>query len=50
MVLAGRLLTDGITSPLLYGTPERTVDQAIWEISDALGPEQPEYELDPVAW
>jgi hypothetical protein len=50
MVLAGRLLTDGTTSPLFYGTPERTVDQAIWEISDALGPEEPEYELDPVAW
>jgi hypothetical protein len=50
MVLAGRLLTDGTTSPLFHGTPERTVDQAIWEISDALGPEEPEYELDPVAW
>jgi hypothetical protein len=49
MVLAGRLLTDGATSPLFYEAPERTVAQAIWEISDALGPEEPQHELDPVA-
>jgi hypothetical protein len=48
MALATRFLTDGANSPLFHEAPERTVAQAIWEISDALGPEGPRQELAPV--
>jgi hypothetical protein len=41
MVLARELLTDGSTSPLFSPASPRTVAQAIWNISDALGPEKP---------
>jgi len=41
IVLAGRLLTDGIGSPLYNRRCGRTVAAAIWEISDALGDDDP---------
>ncbi len=40
VALARGLLTDG-ASPLFNRSCERTVDQAIWEIADALGTEPP---------
>jgi len=41
MVLARELITEGATSPL-YGTEGgRVLTKALWEISDALGTEQP---------
>jgi hypothetical protein len=41
MVLARELITEGATSPL-YGTKGgRILTKALWEISDALGTEQP---------
>lgn len=49
MILARELLTDGSTSPLFAPASTRTVAQAIWNISDALGPEAPPSELDAVA-
>ena len=41
IVLARRLLTDGIDSPLYSRRCARTVAAAIWEISDALGDDDP---------
>jgi hypothetical protein len=41
IVLARRLLTDGIDSPLYNRRCGRTVAAAIWEVSDALGEDDP---------
>ena len=41
IVLARRLLTNGIESPLYNRRCGRTVAAAIWEISDALGDDDP---------
>jgi hypothetical protein len=41
IVLARRLLTDGIDSPLYNPRCGRTVAAAVWEISDALGDDEP---------
>ncbi len=41
IVLARRLLTNGIDSPLYNRRCGRTVAAAIWEISDALGDDDP---------
>jgi hypothetical protein len=41
IVLAQRLLTDGIDSPLYNRRCGRTVAAAVWEISDALGDDDP---------
>jgi hypothetical protein len=41
IVLARRLLTDGIDSPLYNHRCGRTVVAAVWEISDALGDDDP---------
>jgi hypothetical protein len=41
IVLARRLLTDGIDSPLYNRRCGRTVAAAVWEISDALGDDEP---------
>lgn len=41
IVLARRLLTDGIDSPLYNRRCGRTVAAAIWEVSDALGDDDP---------
>jgi hypothetical protein len=41
VVLAQRLLTDGLDSPLCNPRCERSVDQAVWEVADALGADDP---------
>jgi hypothetical protein len=41
IVLARRLVTDGIDSPLYNRRCGRTVAAAVWEISDALGDDDP---------
>jgi hypothetical protein len=41
VVLARRLLTDGIDSPLCNPRCGRSVDQAVWEVADALGTDDP---------
>jgi hypothetical protein len=41
IVLARRLLTDGIDSPLYNRRCGRTVAAAVWEVSDALGDDDP---------
>ena len=41
VILACRLLTGGIDSPLFNPRCERTVDQAVWEVADALGADDP---------
>ena len=41
VVLAQRLLTDGLHSPLFNPRCGRSVDQAVWEVADALGAEDP---------
>jgi hypothetical protein len=41
VVLAQRLLTDGLGSPLFNPRCERTVDQAVWDVADALGADDP---------
>jgi hypothetical protein len=40
MVLVTELLTNGVDSPLYGADDEQALAEAIWEISDALGPEQ----------
>jgi hypothetical protein len=50
VVLAQRLLTDGLDSPLCNRCCQRTVDQAVWEVADALGADDPPTSVvDPVA-
>jgi hypothetical protein len=49
MVLARELVTDGATSPLFDRASERSVAQAIWKISDALGPEEHPSRFDAIA-
>jgi hypothetical protein len=41
IVLVARLLTDGIDSPLFNARCTRTVTEAVWDISDALGEDDP---------
>jgi hypothetical protein len=41
IVLVARFLTDGIDSPLHNARCTRTVAEAVWEISDALGDDDP---------
>ena len=48
VVLARALLTDG-SSPLYNPYCERTVAEAVWEVADLLGPEEPTIEFDAVA-
>ena len=50
VVLAGRLLTDGFHSPLFNSSCRRTVAQAVWEVADALGEEDPTVGFDAVGF
>ena len=41
IILTRMLLTDGANSPLFNRNCERTVTEAVWEIADALGVDEP---------
>jgi hypothetical protein len=49
VVLAGRLLTDGFHSPLFNSSCGQTVTEAVWEVADALGEQDPTMGFDAIA-